>query len=230
MRNMTKRRRYMLSSEKVPRIPEEYQEVAWLRGTGTQRLTLPFGIGLTSDNHFYGIKGDIELLDGSGYSKLTMEAMEGLGSQPQYNSYWNFIAQYGDFDIRYHPSRGRQLPDLVFSADDELSYHFEVNRNSMIINNSTMNNPSYPLPCYINGLVLGARMGTNDIYIIENSNTLIKSIKSTYDDNLVYELIPCYRVDDNKAGLFYWIDYAQGTSGFITNSTSGSDFLVGPNV
>ena len=229
MRNMTKRRRYMLASEKAPRLPEEYQEVAWLRGTGTQWVYLPFGVGLTSDNHFYGIKGDIELLNGTVYTKLSMQALEGRGNEPQYNSYWNFLAQYGDFDIRSHPAAGRQLPDITLGVDDELSYHFEVNRNSMIIKNSIIN-PSYPLPCYISELTLGARRGTDDSNIIENSNVLIKSIKSTYDDNLVYELIPCYRVNDNKAGLFYWIDYAQGTSGFITNRASGSDFLVGPDV
>lgn len=218
----------MLASEKAPRVPEEYQEVAWLRGSGNQWCYLPQGIGLTSDNHFYGIKGDIELLDGTRYSLLTMQALQGRGSEIQYNSYWNFMAQYGDFNIRYHPAAGRQLPDLVFSADDELSYHFEVNRNSMVINNSIMNNPNYPSPCYISELVLGARESTSDTRIIENSNVLIKSIKLTYDDAVTYELIPCYRVADNKAGLFYWINYEQGTSGFIT--ARGSDFLYGPDV
>ena len=91
-----------------------------------------------------------------------------------------------------------------------------------------MNNPDYPVPCYIADLELGARRGTDDMRVIENNNVLIKSIKLTYDDAVTYELIPCYRVADNKAGLFYWINYGQGTSGFITSS--GSDFLYGPDV
>ena len=87
MRNMTKRRRYMLASEKVPRIPEEYQEVAWLRGSGNQWCYLPQGIGLTSDDHFYGIKGDLELLDATRYCQIALEARSGQASQPQYSKY-----------------------------------------------------------------------------------------------------------------------------------------------
>ena len=73
-------------------------------------------------------------------------------------------------------------------------------------------------------------MGTDESLVIENSNVKIKSIKLTYDDSVMYELIPCYRKTDSQAGLFYWMDYEQGTSGFITKSGSGSDFLVGPDV
>lgn len=228
MRFMTKRRRYMLSSEKASVLPEEYQEVAWLRSSGGQWCDLPFGIGLTSDNHFYGIKGDIELLDATRYSLITIQAMSGLGSQPQYNSYWQITGNYGDLTERYHPQASLQLNDIVLTGTDDLAYHFEINSDSMIINNSILNNPEYPVPCYINGLKLGARKGINDQNVIENNNVLIKSIKSTYDGNVVYELIPCYRKTDNKAGLFYWIDYSQGTNGFITSN--GTNFLYGPEV
>ena len=98
----------------------------------------------------------------------------------------------------------------------------------MIINNHSLSDPNFPNDSYINGLTLGARAGTDDSRVIENINVLIKSIKLTYDDAVTYELIPCYRVADNKAGMFYWINYEQGTSGFITSS--GGDFLYGPDV
>lgn len=227
MRNMTKRRRYLISSEKKSVLPDEYQEVEWLRGSGTQYFSLPqYGIGLTSDNHFYGIKGDIEELDASRYAILTINAHTGRPTQAQYK-HWDIKANYGDLDTGYYPYTGSSVK---FGVDDELIYHFEINRNSIVINNSVLNNPNFPVGSYCGNLCIGARLGTNETLVVENSNVKIKSIKLTYNDSLMYELIPCYRKADNKAGLFYWIDYSQGTSGFLTNSASGSDFLVGPDV
>lgn len=227
MRNMTKRRRALINSYEKSSLPEEYQEVAWLRGSGTQYLRLTgLGIGVTSDNHFYGIIGDIEELDASRYTILTIHAHEGRPSQAQYRQ-WKILGNYGDLDIGYYPY---DSSSIEYSADDELSYHFEVNRDSIIINNSALSDPQFPVNSYCGNLYIGARIGTDESRIVENNNVLIKSIKLTYDGAVYREFIPCYRKSDNKAGFFYWIDYSQGTSGFITNSASGSDFLIGPDV
>ena len=226
MRNMTKRRRALMISSDQSRLPEEFQEVQWLQGTGSQYFELAqYGIGLTSDNHFYGIKGDIEELNATRYSLLTINAHSGRPSQAQYTE-WNVKGSYGDLDAGYYPYNASEIKLRV---QDELSYHFEINRNSIIINNSVLNNPQFPSGSYCANLYIGARLGSNETLIVENSNVKIKSIKLTYDDSVIYELIPCYRKADSKAGLFYWIDYSQGSSGFITNSGSGSDFLVGPD-
>lgn len=225
----------MLSSEKVPRVPEEYQEVEWLCGTGSQFCNIGGAIGLTSDNHFYGIKGDIEKLNGTRYSLLVIDCDAGRASQVGYN-YWRIRATYDDLTETYHPQAGWQLPDISLSSSGietdsgSLLFHFEINKTSMKVNNEILNNPSYPLNSVIESIVVGARQATDDSRLIENANVLIKSIKLTYDDVVYREYIPCKRVSDNKAGLFYWIDYEEGTSGFITNSGSGSDFLVGQNV
>ena len=101
----------------------------------------------------------------------------------------------------------------------------------MIINNNVLQNPNYPNNSYIQPYIeVGCFTGTGDNRIIENSNVLIKGIKLTIDGAVYAEFIPCYRKDDNKAGLFYWIDYEQGTSGFITNRGTGSDWLIGPDI
>lgn len=215
----------MISSDQS-RLPEEFQEVAWLQGSGSQYFSVSHGIGLTSDNHFYGIKGDIEELNATRYSLLTINAHSGRPSQAQYKE-WQIKGIYGDLDAGYYPYNSTSI---ALGVDDELIYHFEINRNSIVINNSVLNNPQFPSGSYCDGIYIGARLGTDETRIIENSNVKIKSIKLTYDDSVIYELIPCYRKSDSKAGLFYWIDYSQGTSGFITNSGSGSDFLVGPDV
>ena len=219
MRNMTKRRRYLLSSEKVPRVPEEYQEVAWLRGTGSQWCSLPYRLGF-SDGHFYGLKGDITQVSSDTYSQFCVSSEVGIASQAQYRMWGARL--YAGMNVGESP--------IVFPKyRDPNDYHFEINRNSIVINDSVTNNPNYTQELG-QTIELGARQNTSGARIIENSNVEIKSIIITYDDQKLAEFIPCYRVSDNKAGFFYWIDYAQGTSGFITNSASGSDFLVGPNV
>lgn len=238
MRNMTKRRRYMLSSEKVPRVPEGYREVEYLRGSGTQwcYLQYGYGLGLTSDNHFYGIIGDIEKLNATGYSILVIDCANGRASQLGY-TYWRIRATYSSLIEVYHPQDAYQLPDISLSGSGiqtetgSLLYHFEINKNSMKINNDILNNPNYPNSSYLSPYIcIGARQGSDESRVIENSNVLIKSIKLTLDDVVYCEYIPCVRESDSKAGLFYWINYEQGTSGFITNSGSGSDWLVGPDV
>ena len=236
MRNMTKRRRYLLSSEKVPRVPEGYQEVEWLRGNGSQWCSIDGVIGLTSNNHFYGIKGDIEKLNGTRYSNLVIDCKAGRASQVTGYTYWRINAAYSSLSEIYHPQPGWQLPDISLSGSGietgtgSLLFNFEINKTSMKVNSEILNNPSYPLGSDIQGIKIGARDGTDDSRVIENTDVLIKSIKLTYDDVVYREYIPCKRESDNKAGLFYWIDYSQGTSGFVTNSGSGSDWLVGPNV
>lgn len=227
MRNMTKRRALLIASANKSVLPEEFQEVEWLQGTGSQYFSLSqYGIGLTSENHFYGIKGDIEELNATRYSLLTINAHIGRPSQSQYRE-WNVKGNYGDLEAGYYPYNAT---DIKLRVEDELTYHFEINRYSIVINNSELNNVQFPAGSFCNNLYIGARLGTNESLIVENSSVKIKSIKLTYDDSVMYELIPCYRKLDNKAGLFYWIDYSQGTSGFITNRGSGSDFLVGPDV
>ena len=209
----------MLSSEKVPRVPEEYQEVAWLRGTGTQWCSIPYRLGF-SDGHFYGLKGDITQVSSDTYSKFCLSSPVGLASQISYRM-WGARLDAG-MNIGEYP--------IVFPRyRDPNDYHFEINRNSIVINDYVVNNPEYTQQLG-QTIELGARLGTDDSRVVENSNVEIKSIIITYDDQKLAEFIPCYRVSDNKAGFFYWIDYAQGTSGFITNSASGSDFLIGPNV
>lgn len=211
----------MLASEKVPRVPEDYQEVAWLRGTGSQYLKLPYSIGF-QNGHFYGMKGDLQSVDGTRYSEIWIESLYELPTSIYYG-YWGARLTYGDLEAGYYPDYTLKVQDA-----SNYDYHFEINRTNVKINN-TSENKSFPQNLGDN-ITIGAGINTSGSLVVHNSNVMIKSIIITYDDQKLAEFIPCYRKADNKAGLFYWIDYAQGTSGFITNSASGSDFLIGPDV
>ena len=210
----------MISSDQS-RLPEEYQEVAWLRGTGSQYCRLPYKIGF-QDGHFYGMKGDLQAVNGTRYSEIWIESLYASPTSIYYG-YWGARLTYGDLVAGYFPDYTLKVEDAT-----DYNYHFEINSTNVKINN-TVSNKSFPqnLGDYV---TIGAGINTAGSLVVHNSNVMIKSIIITYDGQNLYELIPCYRVDDNKAGFFYWIDYSQGTSGFITNSASGSDFLIGPDV
>lgn len=211
----------MLASEKVPKIPEEYQEVAWLRGTGTQYFRLPYSLGF-DNGHFYGMTGDLQAVDGTRYSEIWIESLYALATEINYGN-WGARLTYGDLEAGYFPNYTLKIQDA-----SNYDYHFEINRTNVKINN-TVDNKSFPQNLGDN-ITIGAGYNTSGNFVVHNSNVMIKSIIITYDNQKLAEFIPCYRKADNKAGLFYWIDYSQGTSGFITNSASGSDFLVGPDV
>ena len=221
MRNMTKRRRALINSYDKSSLPEEYQEVAWLRGTGSQYCTLPYGLGY-HDGHFFGIIGNVEALDASRYSELWITSSDGIPSQALYYHRWGATLQYGDISVGVYP-------DWQSMGYDVLSYAFEMNSNNIIINDN-ITIPQYPQNSGGSSTYIGAGLGQNNSLVVHNNNVTIKSIKITKDDVIIYELIPCYRKTDNKAGFFYWIDYEQGTSGFLTNNAAGNDFLIGPIV
>ena len=92
-----------------------------------------------------------------------------------------------------------------------------------------MQNPSYDNKGVGNNKLIGAYVNTSGNRVISNSGVLIKYLAIYYDDALLCELIPCYRKSDNKAG-FYLTNPPSGSSNFIANSNSGSDWLIGPVV
>lgn len=210
----------MISSDQS-RLPEEFQEVKWLMGSGSQYCRLPYKLGF-QDGHFYGMKGDLQAVNGTRYSEIWIESEYSIPTSIDYG-YWGARLAYGDLEAGYFTDYKLKVEDAT-----DFDYHFEINSTSVKINN-TVSNKSFPQRLG-DKITIGAGLNTSGSLVVHNSNVMIKSIIITYDGQNLYELIPCYRVDDNKAGFFYWIDHSQGTSGFITNSGSGSDFLVGPDV
>ena len=101
MRNMSKRRRALMNSLPKSKLPDDYQEVEWLRGSGSQYLLLPYGLGY-NDGHFYGIKGDIEALDSTRYSELWITASDGIPSSAYYHR-WGAVLQYGEITVGAYP-------------------------------------------------------------------------------------------------------------------------------
>ena len=215
----------MVSSSKNHVLPDEYQEVQWLRGSGSQYSRLPFSLGF-SDGHFYGMKGDLESVDGTRYSTLSIISQNENPSSIHYYAYGAKV-QYGSCDTGL--LSGSISNNNYIEYDDSLIYHFEINSNSLVINNTVLSNPDYNNSGLGGDIYIGSYVNTSGNRVVDNSNVYIKYLAIFYDDTLLCEVIPCYRKSDNKAG-FYLTNPPTGSSNFIVNSNSGTDWLVGPNV
>lgn len=234
MRNMTRRRMMLISSATESRIPNEYREVQWLRGTGTQYCETNFVPKIyPNTNNYSGIKGDITILNLNN-SKLSIMADDiygGSASQGRTRfgieiNNGNFTFDYGFLGASAYPSPSTKSYLLSNFGSAPLDLHYEIN---IYDGNIKLNNVSYPIysgnTTSFNKLLIGAYYsGLSNISVL-NENTLIKAF-SVYEKNeLIGEYIPCYRKSDNKAGF-----YETSTGIFLTNLGSGSDWLVGPKV
>lgn len=217
MRNMARRRKMLISaSQGESRLPEEYQEVEWLRGTGTQWCTVPYKLGFNS-SHFYGLRGSVELLNDETSTTLR------IASNFDYSlatGFWGVQIINGDLRVN--------IPNHIYVIYDELIYYFELNSDNVIINNRSWDNLTYS-QILGNNIIIGGGINYSGTFEVNNNNVLIKSLSITVNDQIIAEVIPCYRKADYKPG-FYVTNVPEGYSNFIVNEADGTDWLIGPNV
>lgn len=218
------RRRALLKNAIKPkgRLPEEYQEVEWLRATGTQWCRTDYYPEYDSNKHI-GIKGDLTLLISGGQGVIGADfdytGIKRFGFWAGPSRLW---AYYGRM---YADTKYMAIPSDAFS-EGNYDIHYEIIQNNVVINDNTYSvtrtgyNSSVPI-------MVGTVQGQGGT--IASNNVLYKAF-SIYDaDTLLTDIVPCYRKSDGKAG-FYQMNVPEGGTNFITNLGSGSDFLIGPDV
>lgn len=229
MRNMTKRRRALMSSSSHHGgLPTGYIEVEWLQSSGTQYCDTGIQPIYTSTN-FTSIKGDITVLDKiqsqfelssrwyQNYSSVSSEFAYGIRyTYTQTNPLTNkseFLLYYG---LLSAANASYDVTNFVFPLD----IHYEINRNNLIINQSTIPRFSeiqYNAP-YGRTLLIGAYYtgySANPIAIY-NRQIRVKTLLIYNNDTLIYKFVPCYRASDNKTG-FMKITIADNSTEFIPN-------------
>lgn len=194
----------------MARLPDAYQEVEYLRGTGTQYIrTSYFATGNTSVK----IKFRVNELQGYGIfgsrdttTPTNAYLMWGAGA-----GFWR--AQYGnqnftstvERDTEWHTWEQRKN---VCFLDNKLFYTFEK---------QTFQNSYEQLLFGIGGsatTIGGLYIAKDDIGIVEYWE----------NNELTMQLIPCYRKSDNVAGYYDTVLHE-----FFTNAGTGT-FEVGPDV
>ena len=232
MRNMTRRRALMIgSSQSQSILPKEYREVQWLRGTGTQYCRTSYAPHvMQGDYRNSSIRGSLTVLNRN-TAKLAILADDMYGGTVNGHTRLGIKInnQTFSFDYGFLPDDKEKSYGLSSYGTENIDLTYELNRvnsnYSMILNNTT------PFVAYGGNManfypyLIGAYYSGLEQITVLNQDVLIEKLSIYEGDDLISEIIPCYRKSDNKAGF-----YETGTGLFLTNQGSGSDWLIGPNM
>ena len=192
-------------------IPQEYQQVEWLEGDGTQWINT--GINLASTHTYEGMlsnySGPI-----FGYRSVTSATASG-------NMMWSFIYTDGKVALRYG-----QNGDNSTSTVPSTPYIFKFDGTYVKINGTNYITKTAYTGTYTSAYAYLFKANTDGYYgsDISASAGRIHYWKVWNGSTLVAAFYPCYRRSDLTPGMY---DTVRKT--FYTNSGSGS-FLLGPSI
>lgn len=207
---LIERRRALIAAQ--PRLPWEYQEVEYLRSTGTQKLNIPYR---GNQNSVFTVKAKVDA--GASYQTI-------VGNIVSYTiiyGYMVIIEANRSVSFRSYSNSITKLSSVNISPN--IPYLYKLEKGKLTINgveyqgntdltDTLSNTTSLLYRNYYNAASEGRMSG--DIY-----SFLIEEI-----GNRIHELVPCYRKSNNKPGMYDLVSKA-----FLTNAGAG-EFTVGPNV
>lgn len=196
-------------------IPKEYQEVEYIESTGTQHINTNYYIQTEKikilANFNTGITGSEKDLVGN------QDTSTGRFVVGCYNYRWFAHAKekQGSEDNAYSDSfdTSKRMYNI------EIDYNLDINEKSIVVNGSKYT------AAHTRSII-----STNPLQIFADGNNKFKFgckcylLKIFDNDNLVLDLIPCYRKSDHEPGMY---DTISGQ--FYTNSGTG-EFILGPAV
>ena len=189
------------------KIPSIYQEVEYIKSTGTQWIDTNF-----KPNQDTRVVIDYQDDD------ITVSTHGFIGSRDSVNSgfliggrstyYW--YTQYGN----------EQTPGTIF-RNDNLRHFVDLNKTLLYYDNSLIHTFSSQIFSNQKSLTLFI---TNDFGSTNNAIGKIFQCQIYNNDILVRDFVPCYRKSDEVVGMYDTINNA-----FYTNLGTGT-FIKGPNV
>ena len=214
MKNMTKRRRALLSfSKKKSRLPDGLVEVKWLQCTGGQYCVTDIYPVSSGQNTFTAIRGDITLLDRDTSAFKIGCGWNESGTTMKYEASYS----QGTFRYYYGPSTGATRSFAIGGVYPR-DVHYEIN----IDNVYGLDAPYSTFQYQYNA--------TSPIAISNgwtSNNIQYKPFKIFNVNQPLYEFVPCYRESDGKTG-FCKITLADNTMQFFP--TTGEEWVIGPVV
>lgn len=207
-------------------LPEEYQEVEWLRGSTTQFCTTAYAPSVRPPT-WMELIGDITIVNIS-------------NAKFAFGLTWTDDVQYsfgvtitGGKIYFYYGNSSSDTKNYKLSnwGTAPLNIHFELRADKIIINGTSYTRNVQLFPNTNNKMLIG-KMSSDEA--AQNTQVQIKHLKlynklSGPTGALITEIIPCYRISDGKAG-FYQTNVPDGEANFITNEAEGNDWIIGPVV
>ena len=195
-------------------LPEEYMQVDYIEGTGTQWIDTGFmdpnGIVSEYTAEWIDTNSNAAYIIGSTNASVPYGRNGGA-----YIGNKTWILNYGDVfpTAEYSESALNKAFDVKFSTVLGNAYLI-VDGNTLIENTTTQTVANHNLMVF----------SSEYQQVVSNSNTKAKLYSAKiydHNENLVRDFIPCYRISDGEAGLY---DLVEGK--FYTNDGDG-EFLVG---
>lgn len=192
-------------------IPEEYQELLYIQGTGTQYIDTGF-----TPNSNTKIDLDLTIIN-TPYSRL-YGSYEGSGwTNNNFGAYFN--SSGATFYVNYNN-------DTLLNNNPPVNnrFIFTQDKNLVCINNllvQTLTSSSFNC---VSSLFL-FKLNRSGEYNTSGGKFKLYKCRIYDNGNLFRNFIPCYRISDNASGLYDTI-----TDQFYVNQAQGNDFIKGNNV
>lgn len=186
----------------------KYKRVEYLESTGTQFIRLDLLITSTTGVYGKTIQIGSDTVFGCNNTQILPDKRFYM---PMVQN-WVVCYGYGDFVITDIQANSIEYETSINFLDDR----------KVIFNNSLIALlPNVSFGDYRNVILFGFGYGSN-LYRISPSR--IYALKISERNNIIHDFIPCYRKEDNVAGMY---DIVSGV--FYTNAGTGS-FVVGADI
>lgn len=202
-----KKKAVLMNSIKKGRLPAEYQEVEWIKGTGAQYIDTGFTINSNSkivfnakfgqsNGWFFGIKTQVQASGFAGtYFKNNNSVFDFFGSRH------TFIAPDDDSWHKLDYSKNGLYIDEIQTTD--VSLKTEISQDDFFI----------------------FRPNTDGAVVTINPDVTFKNVEFYQNGiDLTFNYIPCYRKSDNIIGMYDLV-----TNTFYTNAGTG-EFIKGADI
>ena len=211
-----------MSSLNKSKLPAEYQEVEWLKGSGTQFCVTDYYPQYNSQEKTVLI-GDFTILS---------KTMGKFGVGCQWTDDENTLFYHVEFhqnklSFAYGTSTDYMQISTADYGSEPIDIHFELGATYLKVNNNTFTRTQTTFNKGTEPIYIGATVFRQ---LVLNQQVQYKKISIYNDTTLITEIIPCYRKSDNKPG-FYQVNIPTGGTHFLENMGTGSnDWIIGPVV
>lgn len=193
-------------------FPDEYQQVEYIESTGLEYINTK--IIPNQNTGFEILYTPLSDTNNSSFGSILGARKSSKMDELQLTTY-SESSDYGG-TLRFGNS------SYTAHMTKNLKINASLKDNVFISNNyrTTLNNVEFECPCELTLFALNQNNG-----VIQYGKSRIYNFKLYDNDTLIRHFIPCYRKEDNVAGLYDIIE-----NEFYTNSSGNGSFVVGNDI
>lgn len=205
------------------RLPDGYQEVEYLESSGTQYIDTGFAFSSSGANR---LTTEFDIVYMALQNSYNPSIVGGVTYETSPHYAFPLFRPTGDTAVYSYSASAAYISDFaigtkysaVINDANHKIYHDDVELAT--IDFSTASNPTETF-CLFAARIVGS---SSTVGYLANTRIYSFVVKNNSTNEIIKNLIPCYRTSDSVAGM---IDLVSGS--FLTNAGSGT-FVVGSDV